>query len=268
MKIGDKLLSDIYVAPAWSISAEVFLYLLYVPLANFLYKMRTGTGSVIGFFLLIASGATAFRCSSWWLNQGYPQYVIFYMSPLCRLPEFLLGALTAALYNQRARKPTRWFERGTLLIAGAVTAAAVFAGCYTKYADRVDLLTYSWGFAPFCAAMLYYLVRNRSVLSRLVENRLILLLGNASYSIYLLSGFSFVLFANNGPSPNYAVAAYRELLSVVFLFITSLGVYQYLEVPARRLIRRLAQARPLAAQAAPSGAATVLAASGAEGQSR
>jgi peptidoglycan/LPS O-acetylase OafA/YrhL len=94
----------------------------------------------------------------------------------------------------------------------------------------------------FCAA------RYRNVLSRLLTSRPALLLGDASYSIYLTHFLvlmvDFKLFgapAHRGTAFNVAVLS----ATIVSTLVLSIALYAYYEAPARKWLRQLWR-RPIA----------------------
>jgi peptidoglycan/LPS O-acetylase OafA/YrhL len=61
----------------------------------------------------------------------------------------------------------------------------------------------------------------------------------------MLSGLGLSLFTYGGAPADLGVATFRLLTAFSFLILLSLGSYQYLEVPARRFLRKvLAGTRP------------------------
>jgi peptidoglycan/LPS O-acetylase OafA/YrhL len=247
VRTGTDLIASLYVGQAWSISAEVLLYFLYIPLARAICALRSAR-AVFAVMILLLVAATAFnagRTAGYWMRDGWDQYLDFYMSPYCRFPEFLLGALAAALYQRRARFPTIWLERWPLLAASLIAMVALFAGSYTHREYLFSIFGYSWGFAPSCGGLIYYFSRNSGRGSWIVESKPVIRFGEASYSLYMLSGWSLWMFSANGPSPNYAQATFRMFMALVFLALLSLGSYQYFEVPMRRFIRRKIGGRKL-----------------------
>jgi peptidoglycan/LPS O-acetylase OafA/YrhL len=237
--INGKLASEVYVGSAWSLSAEILLYLLYIPLARAIGSLTSREG-LMALCALLASMSlfTVIRSSSWGVSMGGGSYYAFYMSPYCRLPEFLLGAIIAAIYRHRSASTNTWAERSPLLVASLFSVIALLVGAYAYGGARFDNLMSSWGFAPACGGLIYYFCRNNGLPSRFVDCRPIVALGDASYSIYLLSGWGLWTFAANGASTTYATAAFREIMAVAFIVIMSLGTYHYLEIPARRAIRK------------------------------
>jgi peptidoglycan/LPS O-acetylase OafA/YrhL len=130
------------------------------------------------------------------LDFSYPNtdHWLFYRSPLCRISEFALGVLVAALYNARSESPVTARERSLAAIAAGIgvwAVALLLLGEIPAIKNQVLLFQLSWGFAPSVAALIFYLARCKSPLSWFVENKTIILLGDASYSIYLLQWVFF-----------------------------------------------------------------------------
>jgi peptidoglycan/LPS O-acetylase OafA/YrhL len=241
LRIHGQAVSSIYVGQAWSISAEVMLYFLYIPFARAICCLKSARSTII-VIVLLGSFATLFnvgRSTGFWMGAGWDSYYDFYLSPYCRFADFLLGTLTAQLFVLRRDRAAAWWENSGLLIVSVIALIAVFAGaCWTQYGHLFRLYQYSWGYAPGCAGLMYYFARNRSPLSFIVENRTILLFGDASYSLYMLNGWPLWMFSANGVSPSYAQANFRMIMALSFAAILSLGSYKYLEVPARVFVRR------------------------------
>jgi len=245
LKINGNPLSSLYVGQAWSISAEIMLYFFYIPLARGIRSFRSPRAvlSAVALLLVVATAFNLGRANGYWAQYGWNQYYDFYQSPYCRFSEFLLGALVATLYRKRIDLPSSWLERKSLLYMSLGWIVVVFFGAYSRHGNRFIDFEYSWGYAPACAGMIYYFARNRGRLSWVVESWPVILLGDASYSLYMLSGWSLWMFSANGASPSYGVATYRMVMAWVFLILLSLGSFKYFEVPARQFIRRAAAGR-------------------------
>ena len=118
-----------------------------------------------------------------------------------------------------------------LPLLGLGWVALVFLLCYRYYYIQA-----SWGFAPGLAALMFYFARYKGGLSRIVESKVAIAIGDASYSIYLLHGWVLHLL-NQGSYPSIAFAVFRIAISWVVIVLLSLGVYRYFESPARRFVR-------------------------------
>jgi peptidoglycan/LPS O-acetylase OafA/YrhL len=248
--VGSQFLGDLFAPASWSISAEVFLYLLYIPMARPIGRfLKSDTSVLLGIGTLAATVSLFYagRVTGWWyatVDFSYPStdHWLFYRSPLCRVSEFALGVLIAALYNARNGMAVSAQERtiaGTAAGIGAVWAAVLLLGNeITSAKNQVMILQFSWGFAPTVAALIYYLARCRNPLSWFVENKAAILLGDASYSIYMLQWIFFYIFSAQGVAANVLLGP-KIVLAWIMTVILSLGSYRYFECPARALIRRV-----------------------------
>jgi peptidoglycan/LPS O-acetylase OafA/YrhL len=248
--VGNGFLGDAFAPGSWSISAEVFLYLIYIAMARPIYRfLNSGQVilSTIGALIVLVSLFYVGKAAGWWyatLDFSYPNtdHWLFYRSPLCRISEFALGVLVAALYNARSKSPVTAREHSLAAIAagiGAVWAVALLLlGEIPAIKNQALLFQLSWGFAPSVAALMFYLARCKSPLSRFVENKTIILLGDASYSIYLLQWVFFSVMMAAGVAANVLFVP-KIVLAWMMTAILSLGCYRYFERPARSFIRRV-----------------------------
>jgi peptidoglycan/LPS O-acetylase OafA/YrhL len=237
--VDGQLLTALYIGGAWSISAEVGLYTFYLLAAASLAGLQSVRAALGAIAVLTAAGVIFFGgyAAGYWLSGLESQNWWLSLSPLARVPEFLLGALTAQLYVVSPDLPSNVEKRqGKWLgIAGAVWTVGSFLACYI-YINFQG----SFGFAPGIAAVIFFFARYRGRVAALVETPIVVALGDASYSIYMLHGF--VLFYVMKQSP-YVSPILRIAMAWGLTVFLSLGVYRYFEAPARRLIRRLAAPR-------------------------
>ena len=250
----------------WSLSVEAFFYLGYVALRTrfrgggpsplrsigfaafayillIVYLLTCGAFSAdIGRIGEVAFGPTAT------LANGYQDSLIrwlYYFNPLARVPEFVAGAAAAQIFLSRGpgREParvlgTKWVT--VLLIAAVVaTHLVLYVGIapHNSFIGRIASPLYG----PLIALMLYSVVCLPAPLPFLC-NPLILALGQASYSIYLLHEALPSLAKRLGlyglpPTPGWLMWA----ASLVVLCAVSRVSYLYIEKPARAAIRRFAQ---------------------------
>jgi peptidoglycan/LPS O-acetylase OafA/YrhL len=230
--IDGKLVAELYFGSAWSISAEVGLYLFYLVAAPLLDGMRTIRAALCAITVLIIAGtifATGYGVGLWFAAVPHQEWWLSF-SPLCRAPEFLLGALIAQLYLIGPDlRDARWTG-----LAAACWIVASFGVCFLFPNFQAF-----FGFAPGVAALMFYFAHYRSPAASLIETSIMLMLGEASYSIYMLHGF--VLWYVMKQSP-YLPAALRIAMAWGLIFVVAAAVYRWFEAPARRLIRRGTQA--------------------------
>jgi len=142
----------------------------------------------------------------------------------------------------RSTSPVTARERqiaGVIAAIGASWAVALLMGnAVPALKNQAATLRESWGLAPSAAALIYYLARCRSPLSWFTENRAAILLGEASYSIYLPHWVFMWVFASSGLTANVLFAP-KIALAWLMTGILGLGCYRYFEWPARVFLRRV-----------------------------
>lgn len=98
-------------------------------------------------------------------------------------------------------------------------------------------------YAPLCAAIIYQLAALPSLAQRAMGCRVMVLLGEMSYCLYLLhplaQSFYYQRVGGEGPLKDLHVIVYNNLAMVVVLHFLCLGLYRYAEVPLRTVIRNL-----------------------------
>jgi peptidoglycan/LPS O-acetylase OafA/YrhL len=248
-------------AITWSISVEIAFYLVYLAASRFVDLRVVSSRWVIGiagasylvliaFFLLCGAfqggidqiGAATFGAvaSS---QHGYQDSLLrwlLYFFPAARLPEFLAGIAAAHLYLERQQQVAApWGNLRVVAVIVAVLAAHLWL--YGVVESVLVRRTASPLYAPLVAVMVYALARNTSTVPALVlASPLMVLLGEASYSIYLLHQLLPSAFLRLGligvvGAPGWGV----WLGALLLLLVVSLASYRYVEWPARTSIRRV-----------------------------
>jgi peptidoglycan/LPS O-acetylase OafA/YrhL len=254
---------------AWSISTEWFFYCVYPLICFGLTRLprisdKLRAAFVISFAaigLVIGGSFSANSLNTYAVDHFGPvadmnthwqdSFIrwLLYFSPYSRVFEFIIGCLCASIYMAWSSAPMtrteQWTGVGALWAAIAVTAGLhvlYFFPTSSIHIARLQWLSMSFGFAPTIAVIIFCCARYKTLLSRQLSSKRILLCGEASYSIYLLH--LPVIFAFRWEAaPFFSI---RELvgdglrfgmtmLSVIGL---SLVVWSLVEVPARRYIRR------------------------------
>lgn len=170
---------------------------------------------------------------------------ISYFSPFVRLPEFILGVLTAKAYssvNLRSHKTPPWVPI-VLVAAGLWCVLIIVFPAITKL-PLLEKLASNFIYAPAIATLLLFTCVFDTRLGRLLSSRYALLGGEISYSIYVWS--FFVLDALAGtlsstiPSPTAMVlSAVKVGVCIVLTTVIAFGSYCLIEAPSRRWIRTI-----------------------------
>lgn len=248
--------AQVYANNSWSISVEFMLYLLFVPIAmwggfkrNSLLRGILITLAAIILRIVFIGMATDEAVVQginriWGEPHGLdPTSWLAYYSPYGRFFEFLAGVGIAEIWlsalghaqGERVRRVAQWcgavallYVAGSLLNVSLQSAPQLFTGyrLFVGYAVAVPLVIYA-------------LCQSRGVMSKWVTAAPLLLLGEMSYSVYMLHGNLFPLFrlAPGGDIQAQVLQmVWRALAFLVLVFVSSWLTYRYLEMPARRWI--------------------------------
>jgi peptidoglycan/LPS O-acetylase OafA/YrhL len=241
--------------PSWSISAEACFYLIFPFFVRAVLGRARSTDSLwrlIGALYVVEAAAflSASLIRQWLLAQGAaPDLsvpVVWFSSPVIRVWEFLQGCVLGAIFlRRRAQAPSArpvplasLRGRNWLLVAflGAVPMVAVLAGL-----PALQRVLQPWGlhllYSPLFLLLLLTLATGPTFLTPLLEHRWALLLGEASYSLYILHWLPFSLLARQvqvGAEP----AVWLSAAIMVATVPAAIVCYWCIERPARRVLRR------------------------------
>ncbi|MEO8153308.1 MAG: acyltransferase [Rhizobacter sp.] len=239
--------------PAWSVAAEFFFYATFpFVTASLTRRIRSAGGLIAAFFAVIVLGtllyALVIHAMVYRLNaSSQTQYIVMVYNPLLRYSEFLAGCL-AGQYFLRTRAQPRC--AGAAIFASSIGRDAVTVVCLVLIAARIwspdytgpsaqrwlaDVsMKYTVFILPF-SALIVALASGPSRLGRLLDNRALILLGEASYALYIVH-WSVTTFLRM-----HFLGAYETpFVHGLFLLGTvalSVVCYRYVEVPWRRRLR-------------------------------
>ena len=223
--------------PAWSLSVEVFYYLLFPWLLSKLHFVTKHRLYLATFFLwALALGISAMLA---WISSQSTEPVqqqmwvhVLKFNPLVRLPEFVLGMMLAEWV--RVMPSNAWRAFGWRIGAGALIVVA-WSGAvpYALWHNAWLVPTWMW--------LLGYLsAQPDTLLSQLLSHPLLERLGEASYALYILHVPVLYWVAGFGQKRFGTPILERPwvaLLCLIALMIMSLVVYRVWESPCRKWLR-------------------------------
>ncbi len=249
-------------AVTWSISVEMFFYLAYaagVRILSSLHVTRAGViaaaaavyiATIIFFWLcghyqadidkfaLATFGPAASTATDY--NDSLLRWLL-YFNPLARLAEFCIGVAVAVAFMQREPRATNGAAASWTTFAVIVAVVAVHLWLYSGAAGDVLIgRVASQLYAPLVGIMMYCIVRDITPWSRVLSMPLMVSLGQASYSIYLLHEIFPSAYKRLGIAATDPVAAWALwAVTLALLALVSRVSYLVIESPARRVLRRL-----------------------------
>jgi peptidoglycan/LPS O-acetylase OafA/YrhL len=240
----------------WSLSTEAFFYFAYLFGAGLL-------GRLVGRWLAVAGvaafgyglffyGFAWFHSRTWsaWAAAHYP-YVdpnefthwILFQSPYGRISEFLLGAVAAQVFLTRIGKSKSEVTGRVLTYGSLVVFLGLVVAIFAPPRNPFGIIG-TQCCAVFVASLIYGAARYRSLLSQFLSSPLLVKLGNASYSLYLLHYFVLhdygqLLVVRHPDVSRWAIYIAMMIVALIVSYIS----YMVIERPAIRWVR--ANFRPL-----------------------
>ncbi len=223
---------------SWSLSVEAFFYILFpFLLVRFGKFSRKALWTMIpacwivglavsgGFLALRPAGSPYVSSADW---SAAVNFVKFF--PLVRLPEFLMGMACGYLFLRTERNPKLAWPLVALGLLGV--AATALASRYVPY-----LIVHTAMSGPAFAALVYGIALEPKWVG-LLNNRLLVLFGDASYSFYLLHSFFIWPFFHDFKTQALRNQGFVGIgLWLIMMLIISSLVYRFIEEPLRRRLR-------------------------------
>ncbi|MCP1477245.1 MULTISPECIES: acyltransferase family protein [Pseudomonas] len=232
-------------SPAWSISVEIFFYLVAPALILLSNKGEKSSAKLwIGFAVAVwaISQAVLMVMASPPFYTGYPSAshdLVFYF-PLSHFCSFLLGFAGGIAYkNGFLRNQISDFVAISLLIATLLLINEV--RIYGKVIN--DLFGYHVPYTSSFYSLLflpavYFCGLADNTLRRVIGSPALVLLGEASYALYIFQtpvhlGFESIVPSDMFTSPNIRFAVYFFMLALI-----SIVVYKFVEAPIINFVKQ------------------------------
>jgi peptidoglycan/LPS O-acetylase OafA/YrhL len=221
-----------YNSVSWSLSNEIFFYICLPFIIFFLNKIRLRGNTLIsvvaGVWLVSIFFVFTFRDIE--LN-----YWLFYIFPLFRLSDFLVGVFLALLFlNPPIQRKVNHNIMYYTFMEFIAILSLIIAIYYFPYVHQS--LRYSVYYIFFISLIIYIFAFQKGLISKLLSNKFFLFLGELSFSFYMLHHLvirysSYLLIINSSP---IILAVFSFTVSI----LASALVYTFYEVPLRNKIKK------------------------------
>jgi peptidoglycan/LPS O-acetylase OafA/YrhL len=230
-------------SPGWSLSVEALFYLAFPFFAPALSRERSASVVFIAASCWLAGIAvatifTAAHPTLW--SGGEPEFtvpglVVLKYFPLMHVAEFLIGVSCGLLYlRASAARTQKGADAGLLSV---LVAAAVVLVLSIPQQLPFPLL-HSGLLAPLFGILIFSLATGGGPLAQLLQTPQAVLLGKASYAIYLFHEPLATILYKRQWSPLRATPPYARFgVYLTILIAFSIAVLVWYEEPARRAIR-------------------------------
>jgi peptidoglycan/LPS O-acetylase OafA/YrhL len=213
-------------APSWSLSVETFFYLIFPALVVYISKRSTVWLRTL---LFILCGVTfVIRGSSVW-SRDFWTWTRY--SPVAYLPMFILGAVVGAVFLRRGRSSISGAQMNLTIMSTVASILGLFAiNRFIPPPLSAAIVT------PLFALLIYSLAIGPSLVSSILEWPTMILLGEASYSVYILQEPWRFLAERIWPALASASLAGFAFYAVTLVLI-SVGTFIWIERPVRKWLR-------------------------------
>ena len=224
-------------APSWSISDEMFFYLLFPFIIYLVYKKQN-----IFHILLFSVLMILFFLTFIIKNETY-QHALFYINPIMRIADFCIGI---CLYNfcvQISTKREKALMKNTKNVKWGV-------GDYINnifhlflplsyYIPKVYRYSF-WYWIPISLLIVVFYLSRDGLCSRILSNRYFVLLGEISFGFYLFHQLIGRLFAGFISKMQINMSyPYRFIIVLTITLIASYLSFKYYETPCNKIIKHL-----------------------------
>jgi peptidoglycan/LPS O-acetylase OafA/YrhL len=210
----------------WTLSVELFFY------CSFIYLVRLSTKSIA--VLCLVWGSVICACATIVVSKDIQLVLsewLFLVSPITRLLEFMVGILMFR-WASSATLSTRWRTEGisVVLLLGAVAF-------YSTH-KFPDILRYQIIYLPFMAFVIFSFAKGDGVLSAIFQRRPLVLLGEASFALYMVHQPIIQLAYEIYVGRRFSSPELLALMLVVVCVGTSVIVYIGVEYPVHRYLKK------------------------------
>lgn len=215
-------------SPSWSLGCEQLFYFLFPFLASLFVKSKRLTQTLIVITALMLLGMT--------LTHEDNIRAYWYVNPLTRLPDFLIGMLLFRLYDKY--KAIEWSARRATFYEISVIVL-FFAFCIFGYEFIPKVYRYSvYYWIPICL-LLFTFAKQSGLISRILSNKYLIIGGDISFGFYLIH--LFIMEGYLKMNSDYGLdIPYFINIPIMFIIITGLSylTYRFFEKPAGRFVKR------------------------------
>ena len=268
---GDKELINWLFPLSWSISTEMFFYCAFVAVVFPILAIRTprqSTAAAISYAVIVSISLLIVRHFLpnllGYAQHHVPDYIgmdhfgelffrwLFYFSPYVRVLEFFMGCLAAHAFMLHVDRPVTAMERriADIALVLAFTMLCLFGACTLGFFGNGELTSYvkflelNFLCAPAIAFVLLYVSRYDSAFTRFMSLPALVILGDTSYSIYLIHTWTLRLFMRHPPQQlNWLwgpEALLRITCGILLTLVVSYATYRLIEVPSSHLVAKKA----------------------------
>jgi peptidoglycan/LPS O-acetylase OafA/YrhL len=226
-------------APGWSLSVEAFFYLCFPLLLALVQRHHLSHLSIAATVLWFITqiGHTFLLNTAYYVPHGWLHDFIFY-NPVLHLNTFLIGFVAGAwlLEGKLQALSAPSLNRVTLISVTLLTALVLIIRAPLMASSGIQFDYTNGLIAPLFLLLIILLALNTGKTRRVLQHPWLVLLGEASFSLYILQKPVHGIYEKLMPASFDPQSALHFYLFIVLLTISALFSYWFFETPLRRFI--------------------------------
>ena len=224
--IPDKAFYFSFNAPSWSISDELFFYLMF-PFLLLLFRFKNVTYL---FFLMLLIPILIY------LAPEAIEHKVFYINPLLRIFDFILGMLLYQLYEKGVLKP-RTAKTATLREFLAIGLFLLFFSLHAYIPQGYRYSCYYW--IPMALAILMFSYSS-GYISIILSKGWLVKAGEISFAFYMLHQL-VIRYISIIEGKLHLINNYYLLILIMFIIsiVASYLSYVFFEMPINRYVKKI-----------------------------
>jgi len=221
--------------PSWSISNEAFFYAVFPMILYFFMK-----NSRINKLLVITICFLVYSVLLFCLFDSSFNYYLFYVNPLFRLIDFVIGVFIYSIWEKYSQKNSMSILKATILEISTIGFFITMIW-FSKYIHpNFTYACYYW--FPMSAIIYLFAIQQKGLVSKLLSNKILVLAGDVSYAFYLFHipviRYCEIFFIKMNVMLDCQIPEWFKLILVVFTTsILSVLSYYFYEIPLNRKIK-------------------------------
>lgn len=231
-------------SPGWSLSVEAFFYSTFPFILILIERIGLKKVALLAALLWLITQVM----HTYWLNNPAYQaknlvHDAIYYHPLMHINAFVLGVVVGAYFKQNSSNIQRAYSQysNTILL---ICVAFIFVLLAQPQPARIaaldlDIALTNGLMAPLFLLFIVALAINKGLISKVLSLPIFILLGEASYSLYILQRPVYGIYDRTIGKYLAAPEATHFYLYLIVLIIISIASYKLFETPLREYIKKL-----------------------------
>ncbi|WP_158976400.1 acyltransferase [Cellulophaga sp. L1A9] len=229
--IPGKALSFNY--PAWSLSVELFFYVLFPFLYNTFYSKIAFSKLVVPILSIFAISQLLFHWGIYSASyEGFPSKFhdfLFYFPPM-HLAEFLIGNLAGIYFIKKLSSSEKNYDLIIFILFGLIPFVLFY---------NTDFIFHNGLLAVLFLPIIILMSANKGLLTTLSKYKPLVFLGEISYGIYILQSPIFAWTKAFLKDNQFTNETSKFYIATAVLILSSALCFIYIETPLRKILKKI-----------------------------